>query len=126
MNVYVYSQEKGSDLPVVVFIHGGGFIINSADYNTYGPQILLDRDIVLVVMNYRLGILGFLSLENDSAPGNLGLHDQYLALLWVKNHISQFRGDPGNITLMGHSAGAMSAMLHLTSPFSQGLFHREC
>ena len=90
----------------------------------YGPEVLLDRDLVMVAVNYRLGPLGFLSLENDSAPGNLGLHDQYLALLWIKENIFSLGGDPGSVTLMGQSAGSMSAMLHMVSPFSKGLFHR--
>ena len=90
----------------------------------YGPEVLLDRNLVMVAVNYRLGPLGFLSLENDSAPGNLGLHDQYLALLWIKENIFSFGGDPGSVTLMGQSAGSMSAMLHMVSPFSKGLFHR--
>jgi carboxylesterase type B len=71
-----------------------------------------------------LGILGWLCLETDEAPGNLGLHDQLLALTWVKENIAEFGGDPDNVTLLGESAGAMSAMLHLVSPLSKGLFHR--
>ena len=68
---------------------------------------------------------GWLSLENDDAPGNLGLHDQYLALLWVQRNIKMFGGDPDNVTLLGVSAGAMTIMCHLISPFSgAGLFHR--
>ena len=75
-------------------------------------------------VNYRLGILGWLCLETDEAPGNLGLHDQLLALTWVRDNIAEFGGDPANVTLLGESAGAMSAMLHLVSPLSRGLFHR--
>ena len=92
----------------------------------YGPQVLLDRDVVLVGVNYRLGPLGWLSLETDEAPGNLGLHDQHLALLWVQRNISRFGGDPENVTLMGVSAGAMSIMCHLVSPFNvnNNLFHK--
>ena len=109
-----------------------------------GPNVLLDRDnVVMVGVNYRLGALGFLSLECDEAPGelsrmsrkvtnvtlilvtgNLGLHDQYLALRWIQQNIAQFGGDPANVTLMGESAGAMSAACHLVSPLSRGLFHR--
>ena len=76
------------------------------------------------VLYYRLGALGFLSLETEEAPGNLGLHDQCLALQWVRDNIAQFGGDPSNVTLLGVSAGAMSAMCHLVSPLSHGLFHR--
>ena len=110
--------------PVIVFIHGGAFVIGSNDDRLYGPEILMDKDIVLVCINYRLGPLGFLSLETDACPGNLGLHDQYLALDWIKNNIAFFNGDADNITLMGESAGAMSALLHSASPFSKHLFHK--
>ena len=79
---------------------------------------------MLVGVTYRLGAFGWLSLETDAAPGNLGLHDQYLALLWVKENIEAFGGDSGNVTLMGESAGAISAMCHLVSPESGGLFHK--
>ena len=76
-------------------------------------------------LDCRLGPLGWLSLETDDAPGNLGLHDQYLALLWIHRHITVFGGDPDNVTLMGVSAGAMSIMCHLVSPYSgAGLFHK--
>merc|ERR1719320_296327 len=117
-------QTEECDLPVVVFLHGGAFVVGSCESMLYGPQVLLDRDIVLVGVNYRLGPFGWLSLETDAAPGNLGLHDQYLALKWVKENIEAFGGDPNNVTLMGESAGAMSAMCHLVSPISQGLFHK--
>ena len=111
-------------LPVIVFLHGGAFLIGSCHALMYGPQVLLDREVVLVGVNYRLGALGFLSLESEDAPGNLGLHDQFLALTWVRENIAQFGGDPGNVTLLGESAGAMSALCHLVSPVSRGLFHR--
>ena len=117
-------QEEEDLFPVVVFLHGGAFVVGSCESMLYGPQVLLDRDIVLVGVNYRLGPFGWLSLENDEAPGNLGLHDQHLALLWVKENIEAFGGDPENVTLMGESAGAMSAMCHLVSPKSEGLFHK--
>ena len=79
---------------------------------------------VLVTVNYRLGPFGFLSLESDEIPGNMGLHDQVLALEWVKEHIGAFGGDYSNVTIMGESAGGMSCFLHLVSPLSQGLFHK--
>ena len=84
----------------------------------------MDQDVVLVTMNYRLGILGFLSLETDDAPGNLGLWDQREALVWVKKNIRYFGGDPGKVTIFGESAGSMSVNFHLLSPQSRGLFHR--
>ena len=129
LNVYTkHCPLPGTDpaplLPVIVFLHGGAFVLGSCESMLYGPQVLLDREVVLVGLNYRLGALGFLSLECDEAPGNLGLHDQFLALSWVRDNIAQFGGDPGNVTLLGGSAGAMSAVCHLVSPLSRGLFHR--
>ena len=124
LNVYTKQTKPSALLPVIVYIHGGAFVVGSCEAMLYGPQVLLDREVVMVGINYRLGALGFLSLETDEAPGNLGLHDQYLALLWVRDNIAQFGGDPDNVTLMGVSAGAMSATCHLVSPISRGLFHR--
>jgi len=124
LNVYSKPGTKGKILPVVVFLHGGAFVVGSCESQLYGPQVLLDRDIVLVGVNYRLGPFGWLSLETEEAPGNLGLHDQYLALLWVRENISAFGGDPENVTLMGQSAGAMCALFHLVSPLTRGLFHK--
>ena len=103
---------------------GGAFCVGSNDSRQYGPDFLVDHDVVMVGMNYRLGPLGFFSLECDEAPGNQGLHDQVMALQWVKSHIANFGGDPKNVTLMGESAGGMSSFLHLVSPLSRGLFHR--
>lgn len=92
----------------------------------YGPDFLLTEDLVLVTINYRLGVLGFLML-NDPAlevPGNLGLKDQALALKWIKNNIGKFGGDSNNITIMGESAGSASVHFHVLSPVSKGLFHK--
>jgi len=124
LNVYTKTLDENARKPVIVFLHGGAFVVGSCEAALYGPQVLLDRDVVLVGVNYRLGVLGWLSLETDEAPGNLGLHDQFLALQWVQQNIEEFGGDPSNVTLMGESAGAMSALLHLVSPVSRGLFHR--
>ena len=90
LNVYTRHYPDSNDgevpplLPVLVFLHGGAFVVGSCEAMLYGPQVLLDREVVLVGLNYRLGALGFLSLECDEAPGNLGLHDQFLALCWVR------------------------------------------
>ena len=120
----VFTSDVTAVKPVLVFIHGGAFVVGSNNSKVYGAQALLDLDVVLVTMNYRLGPLGFLTLESDIAPGNLGLHDQHLALAWIHENIAAFGGDPGNVTLMGESAGAMSALLHTVSPYSSGLFHK--
>lgn len=80
----------------------------------------MDRNIVLVTINYRLGSLGFLSLGTSDYPGNSALKDQVLALKFVKHHILTFGGDPNLVTLMGYSAGGMSVTLHMVSPMSRG------
>uniref|UniRef100_A0A1B6CM21 Carboxylic ester hydrolase n=1 Tax=Clastoptera arizonana TaxID=38151 RepID=A0A1B6CM21_9HEMI len=112
-------------LPVMVWIHGGGFVYGSGKYSDYGPDFFLDNDdIIYVSFNYRLGALGFLSLGNDDAPGNVGLKDQVLALKWVKSEIAKFGGDPNKVTVFGESAGAISTSFHYISPLSQGLFSK--
>lgn len=108
------------------WLHGGGFIIGSGESNVYGPEHLLIEDIVLVTVNYRLGALGFLSLNDPSleVPGNAGLKDQVLALKWVQKNIIHFNGDPNNVTMFGESAGASSIHFHILSKQSEGLFQK--
>lgn len=84
----------------------------------------MEQNVVLVTFNYRLEVLGFLCLDNEDVPGNAGLKDQVMALKWVKNNISAFGGDPGNVTIFGCSAGAASTSYHLTSKMSEGLFNK--
>lgn len=92
----------------------------------YSPSFLMIEDIVVVSINYRVGILGFLRLNDTSlgVPGNAGLKDQVLALKWVQKNISSFGGDPNNVTIYGESAGAASVNNHILSPLSKGLFHK--
>nr|QIK02108.1 carboxylesterase 7 [Holotrichia parallela] len=126
----VYTSELPNDdvrsKAVMVYIYGGAFMAGDAREETYGPQFLLTKDVVVVILNYRIGIFGFLSLDdpNLGVTGNAGLKDQVLALKWVKENIEYFGGDPTNILLFGHSAGAMSVHLQLLSPMSEGLFHK--
>lgn len=103
--------------PVLVYIHGGSFSAGSNSLQRLGPDFLLTEDVVLVTINYRLGMLGFLSLEDLSldVSGNAGLKDQALALRWIRDNIESFGGDPNNITIMGHSAGSASAHYHILS-----------
>ena len=122
LNVYSPDLQPDSLLPVMVFIHGGGFVSGTGDSTFAGPSFFMDKDVVLVSVSYRLGVLGFLSLQTEEAPGNLGLWDQRMALLWVKKNIKSFGGDPGRVTIFGNSAGAMSVNCHLVSPQSKGLF----
>ncbi|XP_013190631.1 esterase FE4-like [Amyelois transitella] len=119
-------SASSSPRPVLVFIHGGGFIYgNGTDYeeiNLHGSFI--ERGFVVVTLNYRLGVLGFLSLDLKEAPGNMGLKDQCLALKWVQNNISRFGGNPNDVTIYGISAGAASVEYQVLSPMSRGLFHK--
>ncbi|KAK4300793.1 hypothetical protein Pmani_027027 [Petrolisthes manimaculis] len=112
----------GSDLPVMVWIHGGGWFTGAAqDYN---PHVLLDHGIVLVVIQYRLGILGFLSTEDEVVPGNMGLMDQTQALRWVQDNINNFGGDKNRVTIFGESAGGVSVHYQTLIPSAKGLFAR--
>lgn len=88
-----------------------------------GSFIVQNHDVVIVTINYRLGALGFLAL-NEEIVGNYGIMDQQLALHWVKNNIHYFNGNPDQVTLWGQSAGAMSVAIHLTMESSRSLFHR--
>ena len=112
----------GAELDVMVWFHGGGFVSGTASF--YGAEHLLDKDIVLVTVNYRLGPLGFLSTGDDQAPGNFGLKDQVASLRWVQDNILEFGGNPHSVTLFGESAGGSSVHFHMLSPLSRGLFHR--
>ncbi|XP_051164616.1 juvenile hormone esterase-like [Leptopilina boulardi] len=117
-------MENETLLPVMFWIHGGGFHTGSSRLNLYGPNYLMDKDIILVTINYRLGILGFLSTGDDVAPGNFGMKDQVLALKWVQNNIQAFGGDPKRVTIFGDSAGGASVTHHAMSDKSNGLFHQ--
>lgn len=119
-------MEPDSPKPVLVFIHGGAFISGSNGIQLHGPDYLITEDIVLVTINYRLGMLGFLILEDLDleVPGNAGLKDQALALKWIKNNIENFGGDSNNITVFGVSAGSVSAHYQVLSPVTKGLFHK--
>ena len=116
--------------PVMVWIHGGAFTIGAGSEPLYDSDILPKRgNIVMVSINYRLGMLGFLRLKDVTggkipATGNEGLMDQVAALKWVKNNIAAFGGDPDNITVFGESAGAMSIASLMAMPSAKGLFHK--
>lgn len=127
LNVYTQNIGPTDNLkPVMVYIHGGGFTMGSNKSDIYGPDLLLTEDIVLVAINYRLGLLGFISLEDESLeiPGNAGLKDQTLALKWVQTNIKHFGGDPNNVTIFGESAGGAAVHFLVLSPTSKGLFHK--
>ncbi len=116
--------------PVMVWIHGGAFTLGSGSDVMYDSGILPKRgNIVMVTISYRLGMLGFLRLRDVTdgkipATGNEGMMDQVAALIWVKDNIAAFGGDPGNITVFGESAGGMSVACLMAMPSARGLFHK--
>ncbi|XP_034942575.1 esterase FE4-like isoform X2 [Chelonus insularis] len=122
LNVYTPDLNKDAKRAVMVFIHGGGFNGGSGDEDFWGPDFLVEKDVVLVTMNYRLGALGFLNTGDANAPGNAGMKDQVLALKWVRDNIVNFGGCPKRVTIFGQSSGAASVQYHMLSPMSQGLF----
>lgn len=107
----------------MVYIHGGSFYEGAAYHHP--PNYLLEKNVVLVAVQYRLGPLGFLSTETDAIPGNAGVMDVILALQWIQQHISNFGGSKDSVTLFGQSAGAALVASLLYSPFTPpDLFHR--
>ncbi|CAG5042633.1 unnamed protein product [Parnassius apollo] len=124
LNVYTKSLLRDSKMPVMVFFHGGAYMSGSGDTFMYGPEFLIQHNILLVTLNYRLEVLGFLCLDTPEVPGNAGMKDQVAALRWIQNNIEQFGGDPGNVTIFGESAGAAAVTFHMFSPMSTGLFHK--
>ncbi|XP_065209767.1 esterase FE4 isoform X2 [Planococcus citri] len=122
INVHVPQSEDDKPKPVMVYIHGGGFLCGSGDF--YGPDFLMEYDVIVVTFNYRLHVFGFLNLGLPECPGNMGLKDQVLAFKWVRENISAFGGDPGSITAVGESAGAACVHYLMLSPMGKGLFNR--
>jgi para-nitrobenzyl esterase len=129
LNVYTPSATKpGSKLPVMFWIHGGALI--TGESNDYNPIALVKQGVVVVTINYRLGLLGFLAhpaLAAESpthSSGNYGLMDQQAALAWVKRNIAHFGGNAGNVTIFGESAGGLSVRSQLVSPLASGLFQK--
>ncbi|XP_053602934.1 esterase FE4 [Plodia interpunctella] len=123
INVYVPAFAE-KPLPVMVYIHGGAFILGSGGKLIYAADFLVKHDVIVVTFHYRLGALGFLCLGIEEAPGNAGLKDQIAALRWVKKNIAAFGGDSDNITIFGESAGATSAAILIASKATNGLFNR--
>ena len=129
LNVYKPSNSN-NNLTVMVWIYGGGFTAGAASLPFYNPQYLVNRDVLVVTINYRLGIFGFaasklLATEDNNYPtsGNYGLLDQKLAMKWVKDNIAAFGGNPDKITLFGQSAGSMSICFHLLDSSISNLFN---
>ncbi len=127
----VWSPGLGDGMrPVLVWIHGGAFTMGSGSQPFYDGRLLSSRgDVVVVTINYRLGVFGFLNLNGVTggrvpATGNEGLLDQISALQWVRDNIAAFGGDPANVTVFGESAGGMSIGCLLAMPAARGLFHK--
>lgn len=129
LNVWTPATDVGERRPVLVWIHGGRFIWGGAAEPEYDGAALAAKGLVVVTLNYRLGVFGFLAhpeLSDESghdASGNYGLMDQIAALHWVQANIEAFGGDPGRVTIAGQSAGAACVLNHLHSPQTRGLFH---
>ncbi len=127
----VWRPQKSGAFPVMVWIHGGGFVMGSGSYQMYsGANLAAERGVVVVSINYRLGPLAFLALpelaqeDPHGSTGDYGLLDQVAALQWVHDNVAGFGGDPGNVTIFGESAGGRSVCAQLASPLSAGLFQR--
>lgn len=130
LNVWTNAKSSEDKKPVLVYIYGGGFASGGAAVPIYDGEATARKDVVFVVINYRVGIFGFYShpeLTKESghnASGNYGLMDQLAALKWVKQNIKNFGGDPGNVTIAGQSAGSMSVNCLVASPLGKGLFQK--
>lgn len=130
LNVKTANLGGKTAQPVMVWIHGGGHQVGSGSESLYQSDNLAERGIVLVTINYRVGIMGYLAhpaLAKDSpdgVSGNYGLQDQIAALKWVQDNISAFGGDPNNVTIFGESAGGQAVSEIMASPLADGLYHK--
>ena len=123
LNIYVPGSkpDQESGHAVMLFIHGGGFTLGTG--NTYiGETLASVGNVIVVTINYRLGLFGFLDIDDENGKGNYGLWDQHLALKWVNEHITAFGGDKARVTLFGESAGSTSVVLQTLYPGNKGLF----
>ncbi|XP_054582939.1 bile salt-activated lipase [Eptesicus fuscus] len=133
LNIWVPQGKKevSRNLPVMIWIYGGAFLMGSGqganvlkNYLYDGEEIATRGNVIVVTFNYRVGPLGFLSTGDANLPGNYGLRDQHMAIAWVKRNIAAFGGDPNNITIFGESAGGASVSLQTLSPYNKGLIRR--
>ena len=129
LNVFTPENVKeGDNLPVLVYIHGGGFTGGCGHEKHFDGPVWPAKGVIGVTINYRLGPLGFVCLpelkQEADNTGNYGLYDQHVALCWVRDNIACFGGNPGNVTIMGQSAGGMSVQQHCLSSWSKNIFHK--
>jgi para-nitrobenzyl esterase len=130
LNVWTPAHSASEKLPVMVWIHGGGFVIGASSQSVFDAEPLAAQGTVVVSINYRLGIFGFLAhpeLSRESpqgVSGNYGLLDMVAALEWVKRNVAAFGGDPANVTIFGESAGGTAVCLLMVVPQAQGLFQK--
>lgn len=149
LNVYSTDLNSDAKKAVLVWFPTGGYNAGSGNDDLYGPDFFIDQDVILVTPNYRLGplgtqitiyikflhstlinkrlklnltfhFIGFISTQDEIAPGNAGMKDQVMALKWVQDNIANFGGDPTKVTIFGHSSGSASVQLHMISPMSKG------
>ncbi|XP_066292471.1 pyrethroid hydrolase Ces2e-like [Branchiostoma lanceolatum] len=123
VNVFTPTVAADAALPVLLWIFGGGFVMGLGSPPGF-ESLAAHQDVVVVSFNYRVGVLGFLSTGDENMPGNYGFLDQVRAMVWVKENIRNFGGDPERVTIFGESAGGISISYHLLSPLSKGLFQR--
>lgn len=130
LNVWTDAKSSDAKRPVLLFIHGGAYTSGGSSCEIYDGEGLAKKGVVVVTINYRLGVFGFfthpaLSAESENnVSGNYGILDMIAALKWVKENIAAFGGDPDNVTIQGQSAGASAVNVLLLSPLAKGLFHR--
>ncbi|MGN2635839.1 carboxylesterase/lipase family protein [Nocardia takedensis] len=130
LNVTAPAQAASTPRPVLVFIHGGGYLMGTSALRLYsGSRLAVRGDAIVVSLNYRLGAFGYVDFSEFGTPdrpfeSNLGLRDQVAALRWVRENIAAFGGDPDNVTVFGESAGANAVLSLLATPAAEGLFHR--
>jgi para-nitrobenzyl esterase len=130
LNIWTPAKSASARLPVMVWIHGGGFQAGAGAEPRHDGQAFARKNVLLVTINYRLGVFGFLAhpeLTRESghnASGNYGLMDQVAALKWVQDNIAAFGGDPQNVTIFGESAGSFAVSALMASPLAHGLFHK--
>jgi carboxylesterase type B len=123
LNIYAPQGQVEGGRPVMVWIFGGGNVAGSATLpNYYGQPLAATGDVIVVTINYRLNIFGFLTTSDAVLPGNLGMRDQVMALQWIRQNIAAFGGNPERVTLFGQSSGASSVGFHMLSDMSTGLF----